>query len=172
MPDTTETTQPETAKPARLNGLSALREAALNLARGARHELVICSSELEPALYNNGNFVGEISRVARSGRHARVRVLIRDNDPIVKHGHALVRLAQLLPSYIEIRRVMPEHRDNLYGYLVTDEGGVLYQPQVRLFQAKIATRNRRWARDLLSEFQRLWERAETDLQLRRLPLNS
>lgn len=156
----------------RLEGMDALREAALKLAQGARHELTICSGELEPALYDNGHFADEISRVARSGRRARIRILIRDNAQIVKHGHALVRLAQLLPSYIEIRHALPEHCNSMYGYCVTDVGGVLYQPQIRVFQAKTAPQNRRWARDLLAEFQRLWEHAVPDPQLRRLPLDS
>ena len=170
MPDTPESDQPLVAEAVRLEGLAALRDAALELAGAASRELAIFSYELEPALYDNAAFAEAVSRIARSGRRARVRLLIREHDRLIKHGHQLIRLAHQLPSYIEIRLVAQEYRHTTHGYLVADDGGVLYQPQSDAFQAKTSARDRRWARDLLAEFQRLWDHATPDPQLRRLHL--
>ena len=170
MPDTSESDQPFVAEPVRLEGLAALRDTALELAGAAGRELAIFSYELEPALYDTAAFAAAVSRVARSGRRARVRLLIREHDRLIKHGHGLVRLAHQLPSYIEIRIVAQEYRHTAHGYLVADDSGVLYQPQSNAYQAKASTRDRRWARDLLAEFQRLWDHATLDPQLRRLHL--
>jgi hypothetical protein len=172
MPDTPESDQPLVADPVRLEGLAALRDTALELAGAASRELAIFSYELEPALYDNAAFAEAVSQVARSGRRARIRLLIREHDRLVRHGHALVRLAQQLPSYIEIRLVAQESRHTAHGYLIADNSGVLYQPQSDVFQAKSSARDRRWARDLLAEFQRLWDHAAPDRQLRRLHLTS
>lgn len=172
MSDTPESDQPVAAEQVRIEGLAALRDTAVELADGAGRELAILSYELEPAIYDSADFAEAVSRVARSGRRARVRLLIREHDRLVRHGHALVRLAQHLPSYIEIRRVAQEDRHAVHGYMVADDAGVLYLPQTDAFQAKTSARNRRWARDLLAEFQRLWDHATPDPQLRRLPLTS
>ncbi|MEJ2481018.1 MAG: hypothetical protein P8Y78_12805 [Acidihalobacter sp.] len=172
MSDTPESDRSVAAEQVRIEGLAALRDTAVELAEGAGRELAILSYELEPAIYDNAEFAEAVSKVARSGRRARVRLLIREHDRLVRHGHALVRLAQQLPSYIEIRRVAQEDRHAVQGYLVADDAGVLYLPQTDAFQAKTSARDRRWARDLLAEFQRLWDRATPDRQLRRLPLTS
>jgi hypothetical protein len=172
MSDIPRSDQPTTVEPVRIEGLAALQGTALELANDAERELAILSYELEPALYDSAEFSEAVSRIARSGRRARVRLLIRENDRLVRHGHALVRLAQQLPSYIEIRRVAYEHRHATHGYMVADDAGVLYLPQTDSFQAKTCPRDRRWARDLLAEFQRLWDHATPDPQLRRLPLTS
>lgn len=163
---------PLIAEHIRCEGLAELRETVVKLADGANRELAILSSELEPAFYDSAEFAEAVSRVARSGRRARVRLLIREHDRLVRHGHALVRLAQQLPSYIEIRRVAQEYRHAVHGYMLADDAGVFYQPQTDAFQAKTCARDRRWARDLLAEFQRLWDHATPDQQLRRLPLTS
>lgn len=160
------------ADPERLDGLSALREAVLERAQKTRRDLAILSHELEPPLYDTPEFSEAVSQLARSGRHARVRLLIREHDHLVKQGHHLVRLAQKLPSYVEIRRIAPEYRQALNGFMVADRESVVYQPQTDTYEAQASHHAPRWARDLLTDFQRLWDHAVPDAELRRLSLDS
>lgn len=160
------------SEPERIAGLAALRSAVLELARNARRDLSIFSHELEPSLYDTAEFASAVSQVARSGRNARVRLLIREHDWLVKHGHHLVRLAQQLPSFVELRLIAPEYRHALQGFLVADAGGVFYQPQTDTYEAQTSPYSRRWARDLLTDFQRMWDHAQPDTELGRLPINS
>lgn len=155
-----------------LEGREALTAAALELASTALRDVAMLSHELEPPIYDNAEFADAIAQVARAGRGARVRLLIRRDEHLVRHGHALVHLAQQLSSYVEIRLVSRQFSHLTHGYLITDASGVFYQPLSDAFKARVSQNDRRWARDLLTEFERLWEHAEPDPQLRRLALGS
>lgn len=151
----------------RLEGLAAIRCATLSLVQAAKYDLAICSHELEPLLYNEESFTEAVSHLARNGRHARVRLLIREHDTLVRQGHRLLRLAQQIPSHVEIRRIAPEHRHSMHGFLIADDG-VFYQPQTTVYEARVSMHDRRWARSLSAEFQRLWDHSIDDPHLRRL----
>lgn len=163
-------TDPQAGESQRIAGIAELSRAALRLTETGQRELAIFSRELEPGLYDDAAFVSQVSRIARSGRHARVRLLIREHDRLIKHGHPLVRLAQQLPSHVEIRMIARAHQHQVQGFLVVDDARVLYQPQAEVYEAKTCPHDRRWAHDLLAEFQGMWDHAHPDQQLRRLSL--
>ena len=77
----------------------ACRLAALSMVRQAARSVEIVSRHLDPKMYDNAEFCDAVSQLVVGSRRARVRVLVRDTEPVIKNGHRLVPLAQRLPAY-------------------------------------------------------------------------
>ena len=83
--------------------------AALAMARQTRRTLDVFSLVLEPAVYDQPEFAEAVKRIALGSTQARVRLLVRDTNPIVRRGHRLLELSRRLSSFIEMRVQATEH---------------------------------------------------------------
>lgn len=144
------------------------RDAALAVAREARRSLVLLSWDLEPPIYATPDFLDTVRALATSSRFARIRILVQDPTRVIRQGHRLVELARRLSSFIEIRRPHPEHRDLPESFLVADERAVLYRTLASRPEGVVDLHDPVLARDKLRLFDSLWEKAETEPELRRL----
>ncbi len=141
---------------------------ALALAGQARRTLDIVSRHLDPWLYDQAAFVEAAKQLALGSRRALIRVLIQDVDPILRDGHRLVALAQRLPTFLQIRVPAPQFRDFNQAFLVADGVGYLHRELADRFEGKASFHDPAAARDLLRQFQPIWDAAEPDPNLRAL----
>ena len=108
-----------------------------------------------------------IKRVAMSGRHARIRILVQDPRNAVLDGHRLVALAQRLPSTIAIRTPV-EEQDLQYpaAFLLNDRRGYLFRPLGNRLEGEGSTYAPGRHAQLVALFDQIWERSVPGEDLR------
>lgn len=143
----------------------------LQLLAQARHRLCIYQPRLDADLYGGTAELAELRRIATSGRGADIRILLHDPESALRDGHRLVALAQRLPSVLHVRTPL-EEVDLAYAsaYLLTDQGGYLFQPDARRADARASLRDRAAQAPLQQHFNDVWERAAPARALQPLDL--
>jgi len=146
-------------------------EAIRDLLAGARHELAILTRDLDPQLLDQPDVLDAIKRIALSGPHARVRIVIQDPAVPMADGHRLVALAQRLSSAIALRTPVEDiDRQLAAAFVLNDARGYLYRPLASRYEGE----GNRYApgrhAQLTTQFDALWERCVPAAELRRLSL--
>jgi len=115
--------------------------------------------------------MAELRRIATSGRGADIRILLHDPEAALRNSHRLVSLAQRLPSVLHIRTPL-EEVDLAYAsaYLLTDQGGYLFQPDARRADARASLGDRAAQAPLAQHFSEVWERSAPARALQPLDL--
>jgi predicted GNAT family N-acyltransferase len=133
----------------------------------ARHELAICTRDLDPALFDLAPALDAIKRVALSGRHARVRILVQEPRKAVADGHRLIALAQRLPSTIAIRTPV-EETDRQYAgaFVLNDVRGYFVRPLASRPEGDGSSYAPGRHAQLLEYFDQVWERSVPSEELR------
>ncbi|RAO75037.1 GNAT family N-acetyltransferase [Dyella jiangningensis] len=150
---------------------SEIAAARLQLLTEAKHRLSIYQPALDNELYASLGEMAELRRIATSGRGAEIRILLHDPEAALRHSHRLVALAQRLPSVLHIRTPL-EDVDLAYAsaYLLTDQGGYLFQPDARRADARASHRDRAFQAPLAQHFNEVWERSAPARALQPLDL--
>lgn len=148
----------DTALPA--GSRSEIAASRLQLLEGARHRLDIYQPVLPADSYSDPQELAELRRIATAGRGAQIRVLLHDPEAALRASHRLIALAQRLPSVIQIRAPL-EDLDLAYpsAYLLTDQGGYLFQPDAQRPSGRADARDRAAQAPLLQHFNDVWERS-------------
>ncbi|MGH8595435.1 MAG: hypothetical protein ACREXT_02110 [Gammaproteobacteria bacterium] len=160
----------ETAQEFTLDSSEMLREISQAFATQARRSIDLVSRHLDPVLYDNEPFVTALRELIVNHRRAQVRVLLLDSAPVIAQGHRVVEIARRLSSYISIRVPAPEHKAFNEAWLVADNTGYVYRRFSDRFEATANFAARRESDNLTNRFEELWQRAQTDSNLRRLHL--
>lgn len=165
---------PERALPARpqpvvlkTTSFGEVLDATLTLLGDAANEIALLTRDLDPALLDNTSVIEAFKRVALSGRRARIRILVQEPRRVIVEGHGLVRLAQQLPSAIEIR--VPTEDVDLgepSAFLLNDRGGFLLRPLASRMEGEGNTCAPGRQRQLLAAFDETWERSLPSPDLR------
>jgi len=87
------------------------RNLAVAMVAQGRLSLDIVSRNLDPSIYDRNDFIESVKQLALSHSRARVRILVRDVASIMTGGHRLLTLAGRLSSFIELRKLSPQHKD-------------------------------------------------------------
>lgn len=146
------------------------RNAAIELASGARISLALFTQDLEPAIYNTQEFVAAVQQLALRSRFSRIRIVASDPTAAIKDGHRLIELGRRLSSFIEFRRPSPDYATLPESFLIADETGLLYRPLGSRYEGFADTHNSFEARPHLRFFEEIWERAEPEPEFRGLSL--
>lgn len=155
-----------------LDRAAEVRDFAVEVARGARHGLMLASRELEFDLYDHEPFIDAVKAVALAGRSVCVRLLVDDIRVAVERDHRLIQLAQRLSSKIEVRRPNVEWSgSDRPALLLNDVGGWLKRNDPGRYDAEGALADRPRARELQLAFDRIWEHAEPETRLRLLKIS-
>lgn len=143
----------------------------LQLLADARHRLAIYQPALGTDVYGSQLELAEVRRIATSGRGADIRILLHDPASALRDSHRLIALAQRLPSIIRIRSPL-EEADLAYAsaYLLTDQGGYLFQTDARRADARASLRDRSSQAPLMQHFNEVWERSAPATVLQPLDL--
>lgn len=150
--------------------LANCRDAALAVMQQARYELCIYSYDLEPPLYDQDSLLEQCRRIALSGTHAKLRVLVQDPTRAKTDGHRLVQLAHRLTSAIDLRQPCADDLDYRAAFLCNDTGGYLYRSMADRFEGESDRYNPLRCAELQRYFNDVWERAKAIDEFRRLSL--
>jgi predicted GNAT family N-acyltransferase len=120
--------------------------------------------------YDRYRFRELVSSLARRHRLSEIRLLIHDDQPLVKRRHQLVELMRRLPSRIELRLVNSDYPHEDQPFIVADREGVMYRHDFTRPSGFAGFADSGRARLLSENFQRMWDAGRRSLELRELPL--
>lgn len=144
------------------------RIAALSLTRQARRTLDIFTHDLDPPIYNDPAFIEALTALALRSRYSRIRILVHDSGRAVKEGHRLLELSRRLSSFIELRQPNQDYKDHNEAFCIADERGVLHRMLSGRYEGSVDFNAPLEAQKLSAFFNTVWDKAETDPNLRRL----
>jgi hypothetical protein len=143
------------------------RLAAVSMALQAARSIDIVSRQLDAQMYDNTEFCDAIAKLVTGSRRARVRALLRNADPVVKHGHRLLALAHRLSTFVELRIPSNEFDEYNSAFLIVDGSGVIYRTLSDTFEGIVNFNDPRKARELGRQFDAMWQTSRSDVNLRR-----
>ncbi|MCP1726791.1 hypothetical protein J2T60_000756 [Natronospira proteinivora] len=144
------------------------RQAAATLAGLVRRELIIFSHNLEPPVLDHAEIIDPLRQFVVASRHTRIRVLTVDPVRALRDGHGLVRLAQRLPTHIQMHRPHEDDADARDTFIVADETAYLYRTLADRYEGRWSEYDPVRARQLRKRFDALWERSKPESEFRRL----
>jgi hypothetical protein len=163
--------KPAPGEPLLAGNPGQLAAARLALLAQARRQVDIRLPRLDGSLYASLEELGELRRLATSGRGAQIRLLLGDPAAALRDGHRLILLMQRLPSAIQVRVPVDEiDLGNPSSSLLTDVGGYLFQADAERPQGRAALADRPGWAPLRQQFDEMWERAERARMLQPLDL--
>ncbi len=136
--------------------------------KSGEHQIEIFSHHLDPRLFDQRELYDQISRVARSGRRAMIRLLLQDTDFLCHNDHRLLHLQKRLSSYIQIKRVHQEWQDMNQNFLLADQHGLFYLAQSHRYEGNASLYAPAKVRELRQLFEQIWQRSEVETRLRQL----
>jgi predicted GNAT family N-acyltransferase/CheY-like chemotaxis protein len=143
--------------------------AVAELLADAKYDAAIYSRDLDAALLDVPATLDALKRIALSGRHAQIRIIVQDARKPLADGHRLIALAQRLPSAIAIRTPVDE-RDLQYpsAFLINDRRGYLFRALGSRLEGEGSTYAPGRHAQLREFFDRVWERSVPSEELRQL----
>ena len=160
----------EDNQPITIERSAQLAQVALDLVRRSRRTLAMTSRQLDPVVYDQTEFVEAVRQLALRSQHSRIRVIVNDPKSVASRGHRLLELARQLPTFIEIRRFGESHESFNEAWLLADDVGYIRRSHADRYNGIAVLRDRRTTRELLRQFDELWQAALPDAELRRLSL--
>ncbi|MFC4526538.1 GNAT family N-acetyltransferase [Dyella halodurans] len=153
------------------NSRSDIAASRQRLLSEAGCRLSIYQPSLTDDVYASAQELAELRRIATSGRGAQIRILLHDPAAALRDSHRLIALAQRLPSVLLVRTPL-EELDLAYSssYLLTDQGGYLFQPDAQRAAGRAALADRAAQAPLLQHFNEVWERSARASALQPLDL--
>lgn len=147
-----------------LSTLAEVRAHVTAATAGARRTLAIFTQDLEPLLYDHEPFLEAIKRLVLARSHARVRVLIADPMRAIRDGNRFVAMARRLTSYIDLRNVPKEMRNNPAAFLIADNNASVYRANASNWDGFATMSDLATAARHLAYFDAIWNSADSDLQ--------
>jgi len=151
--------------------ITDLRSGILQLATQTHRDLLILSYALEAEYFDHDELANTLSQLVRNHRAASVRLLVVDSKQLSGRLHRLVSLYRRLPTSIQLRIVAEENIDLIdEGFVIADRSGVLAFTLEKTLTAWADFNNRPLANDYTELFERYWQSAQEDPNLRALTL--
>jgi HEPN domain-containing protein len=141
---------------------------ALSMLQQTRRNVAILSRHLDGRLYNTTEFIQALTNLAVQHPRCRIRVLLRDMEPLVKYGHRIIELSRRLSSIIGIRTIHEDYREYNEAYMVFDERGIIKRRYADRYEGIANFNDPKQAQEMLSFFNEVWNVSEPDPNLRRL----
>lgn len=139
-----------------LSTLEEYRAAVSELATRAQRSLSIYTPNLEPLLYDQDCFLEPVKRLVLARGHARLRVLISDPARASRDGNRFMQMARRLTSFIELRNVPPEFRNNRASFIVADDRAIAYRQQASRWDGIVEFDDQSVVRRHLAYFDEVW----------------
>jgi len=139
-----------------LSTLEEYRAAVSELATRAQRSLSIYTPNLEPLIYDQDCFLEPVKRLVLARGHARMRVLISDPARASREGNRFMQMARRLTSFIELRNVPPEFRNNPASFIVADDRAIAYRQQAARWDGIVEFDDQSVVRRHLAYFDEVW----------------
>ena len=131
--------------------------ATYQLISQAKRSIEIYTHELDPRIFNQTPCVEALKSFVLNNNSARIRILIRKPNRIIKSGHRLISLARHLSSYIAIRVIHEDYSSLPDAFLVADKRGILHLLEGDRYDGVCNFNNPRQAVELNHRFTEVWE---------------
>lgn len=148
----------------------AFKEVTLDIVMQTHLNLRIYSPLLDHRLYDDVALREAVSRLARRNKHTKIQILIYDSHRMVKNGHVLLELSRRLSSIISIKLVHEDYRQMNHEYVLADQHGIIYRLDHEKYEGYANYLDLSEVNRLGREFQRAWESALPDPNLRTLKI--
>ena len=139
-----------------LSTLDEYRTAVAEIAKRANRSLSIYTPNLEPLLYDQDGFLEPLKRLVLARGHARLRVLISDPARVVREGNRFMQMARRLTSFIELRNVPPEFRNNPAAFIIADASAIAYRQQCTRWEGIVEFNDQQIVKRYLAYFDEVW----------------
>jgi hypothetical protein len=149
-----------------LTTLDEVREACVTVAAVARRCLTIYTPDLEPQLYDTHAFLEVVKRLVLARSYARVRVLIAEPMRTIREGNRFLAMGRRLTSYIDLRNVHTDYRNNAAAFLIADDRALVYRLQASRWDGMAEMNDTAIARKYLSYFDEVWRASEPEPEVR------
>ena len=152
-----------------LDGRSDCKDAVRTLILGSTQRVYLITQAMEPEFYDDVELTQHLSSLATQNRYTDIRIITHDSRVAAARGHALIRLAQSLPSFVSIRNtVIPSHKSFKESWLIVDQGAFMRLRIPSRYEGYFELDNKLECRDMRDEFHDYWEAAQPDPNTRRL----
>jgi hypothetical protein len=139
-----------------LANLDEYRAAVSEIATRAHRSLSIYTPDLEPLIYDHDLFLEPVKRLVLARSHARVRVLISNPGRVTRDGNRFMMMARRLTSFIDLRNVAPEYRNNPCAFIVADDKSIAYRQQCSRWEGLVEFDDASIVRRYLAYFDEVW----------------
>ncbi len=143
---------------------------ALAMLQQAQRSVLIFSRQLDGRLYDKAEFSLALNHLARQHPRTRLRILLQQTDPLIKHGHRIIELSRRMSSAIQIRVVHESFRHHNQAFMVFDDRGLISRQYADRYEGIANYNDASEARQLSAFFNEVWELSQADPNLRRLHL--
>jgi hypothetical protein len=139
-----------------LASLDEYRGAVSEIATRARRSLSIYTTDLEPQIYDHDLFLEPMKRLVLARSHARLRVLISNPGRVSREGNRFMMMARRLTSYIDLRNVAPEYRNNPCSFIVADDKAIAYRQNAGKWEGIVEFDDASIVKRYLAYFDEVW----------------
>jgi phosphatidylserine/phosphatidylglycerophosphate/cardiolipin synthase-like enzyme len=153
-----------------LDSVDEHRELIPHMLNQARHSIDIISRNLDPRIFDRPAVTDAIKAMVSQQPRAQVRIIIRDNTPLIKNGHHVLLLAQRLTSFIHIHKLPQTYNAFNEALLLVDGRGYIRQRQSDIYAGNACFNAPRQVKDMTTTFQEIWDASQPDPECRRLSL--
>jgi sugar-specific transcriptional regulator TrmB len=136
----------------------------------AQRSILVFAPMLEPAFFSQSDVIERLASFAVAHRRNLARFLVEDATLSVQHNTRLAELSRRLSDFIKFQQVDQDHSSLREMYMVVDERAYLHQPELDKTDYVVAFDERRRARLLTHEFDRMWERSQPITEVHTLGL--
>lgn len=154
--------QGNTVNDIHLDNIDDIGKFVIQLSATALRTVKIFTPNLEREIYDNEYFRNNLLKFARGNRHAQIQILVNDLSSAIHNGHQLIRLAQQLPSAMQIKTTPEDYQDTSMAFILVDQSGFVFKPDRNAQNAIYNTDCKHRANKLLEFFTPAWEQAEQD----------
>ena len=154
-----------------IDGRSDCRDTAKTLILGAVQRVYLATQKLEGEIYNDAEIYDHLTGIARDNRKADIRIIAHDTRVAANQGHYLIHLAQMLPTFAQIRvTVNPPERQFRESWLIVDDGAYMRLRNPERYEGCYELDNKLECKSYLDSFIDMWEACDQDQNTRRLSL--
>lgn len=140
----------------------------LNMITKGIRTLNVYTRYFDGKLYDRHEFMQAIRQLATRHPQSRVRILLRDIEPVVKHSHRILELSRHLSSSMEIRVIHKDYAEYNETFFVVDERAVLQRKLADRYEGIANFNDPRLAQCLMHHFNEVWEHSQVPADARRL----
>jgi hypothetical protein len=158
------------AGPIALHGKQDNRLVCVHMLRQVRRNLCLLSRDLDKSIYDQAPFLAGLKALALRSRFSRIRILLQDHEPVLKHGHRIVEFVRRLSSSAEIRIPPEDWVDYPVNFVLADQYGYIKREVFSDYEATADYFAPLAVRRMRSLFDGVWEISQADPELRRLYL--
>lgn len=151
-------------------GYAEFAQRAVEMARAARHEVLIFSYDLDRRIYGTEPLVDQLRTFLLQHRRGRLRGIVNSTRSATRGAHRLVELSRMLSSRIEFRELPPDRREWVQDYLIVDERMLLIRDHPQELEARFYASAPLLASEQLRQFETHWQHSDPAREFDRLSL--